>query len=166
MTLADHLITLPYWWHATAAEVLWLISGAVAFAITLLNVADSWKDKQVVEDARRDVSIHETHMKMLELAAQGKYDSQVTRLFISSLICTSGVVGIVTPNPLGGRTTVTGLVITVTLLCIAGLTAMRSWGDYRLREELWELANSRSAVIAARMRANEIKAGRLLPDEE
>jgi len=150
-------ITVPYLWHATLLEVLWLASGAIAGALTLLNLYDSWKDQASLAVIRDDKSIHDRHYQMIKLAARGRTSSQASRLAISMLIMVTGIIGVTQPNPLGGHTTWTGLTVTVCLVAIAVLTAARSFFDYRQRNLLYELATNRSAVIAARLRARHLK---------
>jgi len=69
------------------------------------------------------------------------------------LIVTSGMVGVLTANPLRGETTLTGLTVTVALVMIGAITAGRSYFDWRERNLLYELARGRSEVIAAQLRA-------------
>lgn len=147
------LITVPYWWHATLLEVIWLISGSMAGVLTLLNLYDSWKDQESLAIVRHDPSVHDRHYQMIKLAAQGRTSSQASRLAIALLIMLTGIIGVTQPNPTGGHTTWTGLTVTVCLVAIAALTAARSFLDYRQRNLLYELATKRTAVIAARIRA-------------
>lgn len=150
-------ITVPYWWHATLLEVLWLVSGAVSAVLTVLNLYDSWKDQASLAIIRDDKSVHERHYQMIKLAAHGRVSSQASRLVISLLIMTTGVFGVTQANPLGGKTTLTGFTVTGCLVAIAVITAVRSYLDYRQRNLLYELATKRSAVIAARLRARHLK---------
>jgi hypothetical protein len=146
-------ITVPYWWHATLLEALWLVSGTASGLLTLMNLYDSWKDQASLEIIRDDGAVHDRHYQMIKLAAHGRTSSQASRLAISALIMLTGIIGVTQPNPLGGRTTWTGLTVTVCLVAIAVITAVRSFLDYRQRNLLYELAMKRSAVIAARLRA-------------
>lgn len=150
-------ITVPYWWHATLLEVLWLGSGATAGLLTLVNLYDSWKDQESLKVIRNDETVHDRHYQMIELAAQGRTSSQASRLVISLLIMATGIFGVTQPNPSGGNTTWTSLIVTVCLVAIAVITAARSYFDYRQRNLLYELATKRSAVIAARLRARHLK---------
>lgn len=150
-------ITVPYWWHATLLEVLWLVSGAAAGVLTVMNLWDSWKDNDSLEIIRNDESVHDRHYQMIKLAAHGRVSSQASRLVISLLIMVTGVIGVTQPNPLGGRSSWTALTVTVCLVAIAVITAVRSFFDYRQRNLLYELATKRSAVIAARLRARHGK---------
>lgn len=150
-------ITVPYWWHATLLEGLWLVSGTISALLTILNLYDSWKDQESLETIRGDASVHDRHYQMIKLAAHGRVSSQASRLAISGLIMVTGVIGITQPNPTRGHTTWTGLTVTVCLVSIAVLTAVRSFFDYRQRNLLYELATKRSAVIAARLRARHLK---------
>jgi hypothetical protein len=100
--------------------------------------------------------MHQGHWKMIRLAAKGRRDSQWTRLVICLLICLTGIVGVLQANPLGGRTTWTGLTVTAALVVIAGLTAHRSWRDYTQRGQMLDLARGRTSVIAAELRARNI----------
>lgn len=150
-------INVPYWWHATLLELLWLVSGTVAALLTVLNLYDSWKDQASLTIIRDDKSIHDRHYQMIKLAARGRVTSQASRLVISLLIMVTGVIGVTQENPLGGRTTWTGLTVTGCLVAIAVITAVRSFFDYRQRNQLYELATKRSAVISARLRARHLK---------
>jgi hypothetical protein len=150
-----NLIQIPYWWHATIFEVLWLVSGVAGVAITTINVADSQADRPVLDRIRKDTTVHESHYQMIELAVRGRLESQWIRLLICTLITASGVFGVMQPNPLRGGTTWTGFVVTLTLIGIAALTAAKSWLDYRQRDKMFELAMGRSAVQAARLLAEE-----------
>lgn len=150
-------ITVPYWWHATLLEGLWLVSGAVACLLTITNLYDSWKDNASLTVIREDPTVHDRHYQMIKLAAQGRTSSQASRLAISGLIMVTGIIGVIQSNPLGGRTTWTGLTVTGCLVAIAVITAARSFFDYRQRNLLYELATKRSAVIAARLRARNLK---------
>lgn len=100
--------------------------------------------------------MHEGHWQMIRLAANGRRESQWTRLVICLLICLTGVVGVLQANPLAGRTTWTGLTVTAALVVIAGLTAHRSWRDYTQRGQMFELAKHRSSVIAAEILARNL----------
>lgn len=147
------MIHIPYWWHATLFEVLWLSGGLAAAWITGLNLLDSWKDRQALDEIRADQSVHDRHYRMIELAAKGRTASQAFRLAISGLIVVAGIQGCVTANPLRGATTLTGFFVTVCLDGIALITAWRAFADLRERNRLYELATGRSAVLAARMAA-------------
>lgn len=147
-------IHVPYWSHATLLEVLWLVGGLTSALITCANVRDSLKDRAVVADIRNDPAIHERHWLMISTAAKGRLSSQWTRLRISLYIVAIGIFAIIQSNPFGGRTTWTGLLVTVGLLGIAFETAFMSFRDYRRREQMYDLAMGRSAVIAALMLAD------------
>lgn len=149
-------IMVPYWWHATLLEILWLACGAIAAGLTSVNLWDSWKDLSSLDLIRDDPSVHERHYKMIALAAHGRTSSQMSRLSISALIVVTGLIGCYQKNPLGGRTTWTGLTVTACLVAIAVVTALRSYLDHRQRNLLYEMASGRSAVIAARMRARNL----------
>jgi hypothetical protein len=149
-------IYVPYWWHATLLELSWLVSGVISTGLTFANLYDSWKDRASLELIRDDPTVHRRHYEMVKLAAHGRISSQLTRLVISLLIMLTGVIGIVQANPLGGRTTWTGLTVTVCLVAIGVLTAARSYFDYRQRNLLYEMATKRSSVIAARLRAETV----------
>ena len=146
-------INVPYWWHATLLEVLWLCSGTISALLTLVNLYDSWKDQASLAVISEDRSVHDRHFQMIKLAAHGRVSSQASRLAISALIMVTGGIGVTQPNPLGGHTTWTALTVTTCLVAIAVITAARSFFDYRQRNLLYELATKRSAVIAARLRA-------------
>lgn len=147
------MVDVPYWWHATLFEVLWLVAGVASALLTAGNLRDTWKDREVLEMIRRDKSVHRLHFQMLRIVVLGRIESQVVRMAISLLIIVSGVTGVVTPNPLRGATTWTTFAVTLTILGIGMLTALKSFTDYRQREALYEMAQGRSAVIAAKLRA-------------
>jgi hypothetical protein len=137
-------------------EVMWLTAGGVGAVITAINVRDSLRDRPKVDQMRHDPGMHERHWAMIALAAKSRLDSQWTRLAICLLICATGLVGVLQANPLGGGTTWTGFTVTCSLVCIAALTAARSWLDYRQRGQMLDLSKGRAAVIAARHRAKHL----------
>ncbi len=149
-------LTVPYWWHATLLEALWLIGGAIAVALTLTNLFDSWRDLPALKSIAKDPSVHRRHYEMIRVAARGRITSQSARLMIAALILATGIFGVSQPNPLGGRTTWTGLTVTACLVAISLITAARSYFDYRERRTLYDLATRRSSVLAARLRARNI----------
>lgn len=146
-------IVVPYWWHATLLEALWLAGGVLAGAITLGNLLDTWKDNQALDEIRDDPAVHERHFRMIELAASARIANQSFRLAICACIIVPGVYGCLTANPLQGKTTVTGFVLTGCLVAISACTAWMAFADRRRRNKLYEMATGRSAVIAARMKA-------------
>ncbi len=147
-------ITVPYVWHTTAFEALWLAAGLASAVLTVMNLYDSWKDKAALEVLRLDPTIHDRHYRMVEVAAKGRSSSQFARLRISLYIVAIGIYGVLTSNPLGGKTTLTGLVITLGLISIAVETAVRSWRDLVQRNLLYEMATKRTAVLAAQLRVS------------
>jgi hypothetical protein len=149
-------IYVPYWWHATLLEVSWLATGIVSTVLTVANLYDSWKDHASLDLIRDDPSVHHLHYEMVKVAANGRTSSQVSRLIISMLIMATGIIGVTQPNPLQGKTTWTGLTVTVCLVAIGFLVASRSYFDYRQRNVLYEMAKGRSAVLAAQMRADAL----------
>lgn len=150
------MITVPYWWHATLLELLWLTGGLVAGWLTLLNLRDAWKDTEALERIRLDTSVHDRHYRMIELAAKGRMGSHTFRLIITALIVGAGAIAVLTSNPLRGTTTYTGLAVTVCLDGIAILTAIRSYADLRNRTRLYDLASGRSDVLAAKLRGQHL----------
>lgn len=150
------MIHIPYWWHASLFEILWLAGGLVAGVLTALNVHDAWKDNAVLDKIRFDPAIHRRHYEMIALSAHGRLASQTFRLVVSALIVFAGAVGCVSVNPLRGATTVTGFVVTVALVGISMLTATLSFLDLIRRNRLYELAMGRSDVIAAKLRVQNI----------
>jgi hypothetical protein len=150
------LIHVPYWGDATLLEILWLVAGSIAAIFTLLNIADSWKDHQLLKLIRTDPSVHDLQYEMIRVSANGRIESQVSRLAIALLIVATGIVGVITPNPLHGGTTATGLAVTVALVLIGAITAARSMLDYRQRNLLYDMATQRTSVIAARLRAQQV----------
>lgn len=149
-------IHVPYWWHATLLEVSWLATGIVSVVLTIANLYDSWEDHRLLKVIRNDPAVHRKEYEMIKLAAKDRTSSQLARLAISLLIMVTGVIGVVQENPLGGRTTWTGLTVTVCLVAIGVLTAGRSYLDYLRRNRLYEMAMGRSAVIAAKLRADAL----------
>ncbi len=149
-------ITVPYWWHATLLEALWLVAGSTAAALTMTNLYDSWRDKAILKEIRKEPAMHERHFQMIKVSALGRIYSQSARFLISLLITGTGVFGVSQPNPLGGRTTWTGLTVTACLVAIAVITALTSFFDYRRRNTLYALATGRSLVIAAELRARNL----------
>lgn len=150
------MIHIPYWWHASLLEIMWLIGGIAAASLTTLNLRDAWKDNEILDDIRFDESIHRRHYEMIWLSARGRLASQAFRLVVSGLIVFAGAVGCLTPNPLGGLTTLTGLTVTVALVGISLLTATVAFLDLIRRNRLYELATGRSEVIAAKLRAQHL----------
>jgi hypothetical protein len=150
-------IHVPYVWHATLLEALWPLSGIVSTVLTVMNLVDSWKDKALLEAIRDDKSVHALHYGMIKLAAEGRISSQFTRLRISLLIVIVGAYGVWEPNPLAGKTTWTGLLLTGCLVAIAIETAGRSFRDLTQRNLLYEMATRRSAVLAAKLKADNLE---------
>lgn len=149
-------LTVPYWWHATLLEILWLAGGVIASAITVANLLDTWKDNQALAQIKKEPAMHDRHYRMIELAAKARLSSQWFRLAISLLIVGTGGFACVTSNPLGGRTTWTGFVVTGCLDGIAFLNAWKAFADLSQRNRMYELATGRSAVVAARLRARHL----------
>lgn len=153
------MTSIPYWYHATLFEILWLISGAIGATITWKNLRDSLRDQEFVDELRDDPTMHRAHFAMIRLAARARRESQMTRLAICVLICATGIVGVIQKNPLHGKTTWTGFVLTASLVAISALTAHRSFLDWRQRNAMRDLSRGRSAVIAAEMRARALSIG-------
>jgi hypothetical protein len=147
------LIDVPYWWHASLLEVLWLIGGLTALALTAANLRDAWKDNAVLDTIRFDPTVHHRHYEMIAISAHGRLQSQAFRFLISALIVFAGLVGVVNANPLKGATTLTGLAVAVALVGISLLTATVATFDLIRRNRLYELAMGRSDVLAAQMKA-------------
>lgn len=146
-------ITVPYWWHATLLELLWLVGGLAATWLTSLNLSDAWKDRNVLADAQDDPAMHSRHFAMIKLAVDSRVSAQLLRLITSLLIAGVGLFAVEQPNPLGGKTTLTGFAVTVCLDGIAVLTALKSAHDRWQRSRMYELATGRTASLAAQMRA-------------
>lgn len=149
-------ITVPYWWHATVLELLWLAGGVLAMSITSANLVDAWKDSRALAEIREDPAMHDRHYAMVELAAKNRISAQWYRMAVSALIIIPGAYGCYTPNPLQGRTTWLGLVLTACLDAIAALTAWKAWSDMRTRNRMYDLAMGRSTVIAAKLREKHL----------
>ena len=144
-------ITVPYWWHATLLELFWLAGGVAATWLTALNLRDAWQDRDVVAAAKDDPTIHSRHYAMIKLAVDSRVSAQLLRLATSLLIAGLGVFAVEQPNPLGGKTTLTGFAVTVCLDGIAFFTALKSLHDLVQRSRMYELATGRTAAIAAEM---------------
>lgn len=145
------IVEVPYWWHASLLELLWLTGGLTALILTTLNLHDAWKDNEVLDKIRFDPAIHQRHYEMIAISAHGRLQSQAFRLIVSSLIVFAGVVGVATVNPLRGATTWTGLAVSTALVGISGLTAIVALLDLIRRNRLYELAIGRSDLIRAGM---------------
>jgi len=145
---------VPYWWHATLLEVIWLGGGIGALPAALINLRDAVNTEEILDDVRSDPSIHSRHYFMIEHAVKGEtLDHWITVVVASAITCV-GVIGCVVSNPIGGHTTITGLALTALLLMISIATAFRSNASLVRRRRMYELAAGRSSVIAAEMRAN------------
>lgn len=155
--IGEMFVAVPYWWHATALEVLWLAGGILALPAAAANVIDARRDEAILEDIRSDPTIHSKHYYMIAEAARGRLFDQWLTMLSSSLICLTGIVAVVVPNPLHGTTNLTGFVVTVCLDSIAAVTAARSHAAMVRRQRMYELAAGRSSVIAAEMRARELE---------
>lgn len=147
------VVTVPYWWHATMLELLWLAGGLVALPLAQINFRDAVRDQEILDDVRNDPAVHSRHYFMIEEAAKGQTIDHWLTVVSSILIVVAGIIGCVVPNPLGGTTTATGFAITVTLLGISAVTAVRAYSALIRRRRLYELAAGRSSVLAAEMRA-------------
>lgn len=150
------IIHIPYWWHASLFEILWLVGGLTAGVLTWTNLRDAWKDNEMLDTIRFDPAVHRKHYEMIAISAQGRLAAQTFRLIVSGLIVFAGAVGCVTPNPLGGATTMTGFVVTLALVGISALTATIAFLDLIRRNKLYELAMGRTAVLAAKLRAQHV----------
>lgn len=150
------LIHVPYWWHMTLLELLWLIGGIVATTASVGNALDAVNDEDILDDVEHDPTVHSRHYLMIALAVRGRTIDHALTLGTSLLIVVAGVIGIVNANPLGGATTLTGFAITLVLDGIAINTALRALVAMRTRTRLYDLTQGRSRVLAAEMRAREI----------
>lgn len=150
------VIDVPYWWHASILEVLWLVGGLVAAALTAGNLHDAWKDNAVLDTIRSDPAVHRKHYEMIAISSHGRLQSQSFRLVVSTLIVFAGIVGVLTVNPLRGTTTLTGLAVSTALVGISVLTATVALLDLVRRNRLYELAMGRSDVLAAQMLAKNV----------
>lgn len=147
------MIHIPYWWHASLFEILWLIGGLVAGVLSSLNLRDAWKDHEILAKIKSDPAIHTRHYEMIAISAQGRLAAQGFRLGVSTLIVFAGAVGCLNANPLRGATTYTGLVVTLALVGISLATATIALLDLLRRNRLYKLAIGRADVIAAKRRA-------------
>lgn len=149
-------VMVPYWWHATMLEVLWLAGGLLALPVAYVNLRDAVKDEAILDDLRGDPAMHSRHYFMIEEAAKGRsFDHWIT-LVVSTAIVVAGIVGCAVANPLGGETNPTGFAITICLLLISGATTARALSALIRRRRMYELAAGRSSVLAAEMRARNI----------
>lgn len=149
------LVTVPYVWHATVLEALWLVGGLVALPLAIRNLRDARRDEEILDDVRNDPAVHSRHYFMIEHAAKGATIDHWLTVISAVLICVAGIGGCVIANPLGGRTSLTVFIVTAALLGISGSTALRAWHGQIVRGRLYELAAGRSSVLAAEMRAKE-----------
>lgn len=147
------LVHVPYWWHATLLELLWLAGGLAALPLAHSNLRDAVKDEAILDELRHDPAIHSRHYYMIEEAAKGRSFEHWLTVISSSLIVIAGIVGCSVPNPQGGYTNATGLAVTVCLVGISLVTAVRTYMALVRRQRLYDLAAGRSAVLAAEMRA-------------
>lgn len=154
--IAGVLVHVPYWWHATLLEILWLLGGVLALPVAIANIIDARKDIDILADIRGDPTIHSRHYYMIEEAAHGKSFNELLTIINVILITATGIIACVLPNPLMGATTITGLVVTVCLDGIAAVTALRSHASLVRRRRMYELAAGRTNVIAAEIRARNI----------
>lgn len=150
------MIHIPYWWHASLFEILWLVGGVAAGVLSGLNLRDAWKDNEILEAVRFDESLHKREYEMITISAHGRMAAQGFRLGVSTLIVFAGAVGIATANPLRGATTLTGLTVTVALVGISLATAAIAYLDLIRRKRLYELSKGRTNVIAARRLAEHL----------
>lgn len=141
--LFDYLITVPSWRNATILEAVWLLSGLVSLVVSLWNVRDAYRDMVALAEWARDKRMHELHFNMLRLVAGANVRDETFRIAVSMLIVAVGFVGVFTPNPLNGTTTLTGLFVTVALVGIAVMTVVRGVLDVRLRRRLYVMAGQR-----------------------
>lgn len=147
------LVHVPYLWHATLLEILWLIGGLFALPLGYANLRDAAKDEEILSDVRSDPAIHSRHYFMIEQAAKGQTMDHWLTVGSSAMIVLAGVIGCLVPNPIGGATTATGLAVTGALLGISAITAVRAFAAMLRRNRMYELAAGRSSVIAAELRA-------------
>lgn len=147
-------VVVPYWWHASILELLWLIGGVVALPFALRNLREAAEDENIIEPMRYDPSVHSRHFLMVQRAAKGQTLDHWLTVVVSSLIVVAGAVACAVPNPLGGTVTPTSFAITICLLGISAATVLRAVSAMSIRRELDALAEGRSSVIAAELRAN------------
>lgn len=146
------IVDVPYWWHATLLEILWLAGGLTALPLAIANWIDAVKDTSILDDIRADPAVHSRHYFMIEQAAKGQALDHSLTVVSSSAIVFAGIVGCVVKNPLGGATTATGFAITIALLLVSGVTALRAYAALVRRSRMYELAAGRTNVLAAEMR--------------
>lgn len=138
------LIDVPYWWHSTLFEILWTIGGLVAFGCSVWNLVEAAADVGSLDLIRGRPTIHERHFAMIELVAYKNLRDELIRLALALLVLSTGLVGVLTPNPLGGTTTLTGFAVTV---CLVGVSlGLMAWGvaDARDRRRLSRMAKKRT----------------------
>lgn len=149
-------VAVPYWWHATLFELMWLTGGTIALPFAIANFRDAREDEDILDEVRNDPSIHSRHYYMLEEAANGRTFNEWMTIVSASLICVTGIIGCSVANPTRGVTTATGFAVTLCLDGLAIATAIRAYVAKARRERLYELAAGRSSVLAAELRAKNI----------
>lgn len=151
------MITVPYWWHTSLLELLWLLGGVTALPLAYRNLVDAVKDQEILDELRDDPTVHSRHYFMVEEAAKGRSFDHWLTVVSAVAIVVAGIIGCAVPNPTAGATSATGFAITGALLTISAVTAARALSSTLRRKRMYELAAGRSAVIAAAMRARQLQ---------
>lgn len=132
-----YLLNVPTWGSATLFEMLWLVAGIIALVVGVGNIVDAHRDLLSLPHAPTKDSVRR---EMLEIVAKGNITDEALRLVIAAMIVTTGTIGVVTPNPAGGRVTLTGLAVTMCLVAIAIVSAARGIVHTHRRHTLYELS--------------------------
>jgi hypothetical protein len=67
------VIDVPYWWHASLLELLWLDRRSRPRSpLTAMNLHDAWKDNAVLDKIRFDPAVHRKHYAMIAISAHGR----------------------------------------------------------------------------------------------
>ena len=130
------LIEIPEWGTVNLIEAVWLFSGLLAFACAALRA------HPLVSDYRIANSIGE---KDLNVIARGYMRREFIRLAQASIIIAIGAYGAHEPSALPGpaRVSTTGLIITAGLISISFFVSLQSVLDWRDREKVNWILESR-----------------------
>jgi hypothetical protein len=130
------LIEIPQWGSATLIEVIWLLSGLLAFVFTNLRLPSLWHDY-------RDTT--EMHEEDLCLIARGYLRREAIRLLQSICIVSIGLYSVSQDpaTPGAARVSIAGLILTAGLIMVSLLVAAQSYLDWRDREDVRRIITRR-----------------------
>ena len=123
------LIPIPQWGDVSLIEAVWTLVGLVALLVTL------WSLPKVTVDFI--VAKHAPVSPLAEarvLLARGHVRRELIRMAQALIIVGIGVFADLTPNPLTSIT-LTGLIVTLGLVSIAGLASLQSVLDKLQRDQ-------------------------------